>query len=138
MPIAGMRGLSPFDNDSAANESFEALHTVVVTLVHLIFSDTIGPADEDDVVQETSIKVWIYWKTRPIFNPRAFIRRVVYTVIIDMQRRFKPPLFPEWPRDESWEINEFTLLAHDPFRHGKPQFIAIREKSYDANLYHVA
>lgn len=138
MPIAGMRGLSPFDNDSAANESFEALHTVVVTLVHLIFSDTIGPADEDDVVQETSIKVWIYWKTRPIFNPRAFIRRVVYTVIIDMQRRFKPSLFQEWPRDESGEINEFALLAHDPLRQENPELIVMQEESYDETLNQVA
>src|SRR5258708_36853817 len=115
MPIAGMRGLSPFDNDSAANESFEALHTVVVTLVHLIFSDTIGPADEDDVVQETSIKVWIYWKTHPIYNPWAFVRRVVYTVIIDMQRRFKPSMFQKRPPRRFCKINETALFGYDLF-----------------------
>jgi DNA-directed RNA polymerase specialized sigma24 family protein len=133
-----MRSPSPFDNDSDANESFEVLHTVVVTLVHLIFSGPIGPADEDDVVQETSIKVWVYWKTRPIFNPWAFVRRVVYTVIIDMQRRFKPSLFQEWPRDEFGEINELALLAHDPSLQEDPEWIAVQEESYDETLNRMA
>lgn len=138
MTTSGMRGPSSCDNDSDANESFEALYTVVVTLVHLIFSDTIGPADEDDVVQETSIKVWAYWKTRPIFNPWAFVRRVVYTVIIDMQRRFKPRLFQEWPRDEFGEINELTLFAHDPLQQEDPEWITMQEESYDETLNRVA
>lgn len=133
-----MRGPSPFDNDSVANESFEALYTIVVTLVHLIFSDTIGPADKDDVVQETSIKVWVYWKTRPIFNPWAFVRRVVYTVIIDMQRRFKPSLFQEWPQDEFGEINELALLAHDPLQQEDPECVVMQEESYNETLNQLA
>lgn len=138
MTTIGMKSQSPFDNNSDTNESFEALHTVVVTLVHLIFSDPIGPADKDDVAQETSIKIWLYWKTRSIFNPKAFVRRVIYTVIIDMQRRFKPSLFQEWPRDEFNEMNELALLAHDPLQQEDPEWIVMQEESYDETLNQVA
>jgi DNA-directed RNA polymerase specialized sigma24 family protein len=138
MTLADMRGPSSFDNDPVANESFETLHTVIVTLVHLIFSGTIGPVDEDDVAQETSIKVWGYWKARRIYNSRAFVKRVVFSVIIDMQRRFKPSLFQEWPRDDFGEINELALLAHDPLQQEDPEWIVMQEESYDETLNRLA
>jgi DNA-directed RNA polymerase specialized sigma24 family protein len=138
MPIVDIRNQPPSDNDSAANESFEALHIIIVKLVHLMFSDTIGPADEDDVAQEVSIKVWGYWRTRSIYHPRAFVGRVVYTVISDMHRHFKPSLFQEWPRDEFGEINEFALPAHHLLQYEDPEWIVTQEESYDAILNRLA
>ncbi len=134
MNFDDMRGPSPFDSDPMANESFEVLHSVIVTLVHLMFSGTIGPVDEDDVIQETSIRVWSYWKTHRIYNSWGFVRRVVYTVKIDMQRRFKSSLFQEWPRDEFGEINELALFEHDLLQQEDPEWLAIQEESYDETI----
>lgn len=138
MTIDVMHNPSPFDNDPAANESFEAMYSVIIIIVHLVSPSTIGPADQDDVVQETSIKVWSYWKTHPIYNLQAFIRQVVHTVIIDIQRRFKPSMFREFPRDESGKIREDTLQWWEIREETNPEWQVIDDEQYAETIERMA
>lgn len=111
MTTGSHSGPSPYDCDGRGDAPFAALHSVVVTIVRLEFSGTIGPLDRDDVEQETALRVWNYWLTRPILNPPAFIRRTVKNVVIDLMRKFKPWLYQDVPYDESGEICEDMLLC---------------------------
>lgn len=109
MATDGLRGPSPFDSDAAADESPEMLYSVVVTIVNGEHPDPIGPVGCDDMAHEVFIKVWLYQQTRPIYSLKSFIRRVLSNVRVDMQRKFKPSLYQEFPRDEFGEVREDLL-----------------------------
>jgi hypothetical protein len=102
-------GPSPFDSDAAANESPETLYSMVVTIVNGEHPDPIGPVGCDDMAHEVFLKVWLYQQTRPIYSLKPFIRRVLSNVCVDMQRKFKPSFYQEFPRDEFGEVREDLL-----------------------------
>jgi DNA-directed RNA polymerase specialized sigma24 family protein len=105
----GIFGPSPFDSD--ADESPEMLYAVVMTIVNGEHPDPIGPVGCDDMAHEVFLKVWLYQQTRPIYSLKPFIRRVLSNVRVDMQRKFKPSLYQEFPRDEFGEVREDLLRS---------------------------
>lgn len=109
MAIEGLRGPSPFDGDAAVDESPETLYSVVVTVVNGEHPDPIGPVGCDDMAHEVFMKVWLYQQTRPIHGLKSFIRRTLSNVRVDMQRKFKPSLYQEYPQDEFGEAREDLL-----------------------------
>jgi len=129
MKDSGIRGPSSFDSDAAADESFDALFSVIASVVHCECSTiVIGPVDEDDIVQEVSIKVWRYWLIHPITHPRAFIRLVASRVLIDCRRKLKPRLYQSFPVDESGETCEDTFGWLETLPEDDPEWRALNEE----------
>ncbi len=63
----------------------------------------------DEIVQNTRIKLWLALQKGPITNPKAYIRRVVYTESVDMVRRYKHahPL----PINDEGELNQGNVIV---------------------------
>jgi len=122
----GFYGPSSFDSDVAADESFDALFSVIVSTVHYECSTTvIGPVDEDDIVQEVSIKIWLYALAHPIYCPKALIRRTAHNLCIDLQRKHKPSLYQPFPEDDIGETCEDTFAWMDTLPEDDPEWCAI-------------
>lgn len=67
-----------------------------------------GDLDTDELAQKVRIKLWHALQKGTIHNPRAYIQRVVDTVIIDVMRRSRPVLPLMW--DEEGELYQGNLL----------------------------
>ena len=125
-------GPSPFDSDDAADESPEMLYSVVVTIVNSEYSDAIGPVGCDDMAHEVFMKVWTYRQTRPIYSLKSFIRRVLSNVRIDMQRKFKPSLYQDFPRDEFGAIREDLLRPLGTAGESDPALLVLDDEQHAA------
>lgn len=130
----GFRGPSPFDSDAAVDESPEMLYSVVVTIVNGEHPDPIGPVGCDDMAHEVFMKVWLYQQTRPIYSLKSFVRRVLSNVRVDMQRKFKPSLYQDFPRDESGEVREDLLRPLVASRESDLEQIVIDGEQYAARV----
>jgi DNA-directed RNA polymerase specialized sigma24 family protein len=64
----------------------------------------------DELVQLVRIKLWHALERKEIMYPKAYIRRIVYSEIVDMTRRQKRPVQP-LPEDEEGEIYSGKLLV---------------------------
>jgi DNA-directed RNA polymerase specialized sigma24 family protein len=64
----------------------------------------------DELVQLVRIKLWHALERKEILYPKAYIRRIVYSEIVDMTRRQKRPVQP-LPEDEEGEIYSGKLLV---------------------------
>ena len=122
MMVSNLPGPSPYDNDSGIDEMLEYYEYILaVTWRHV--PSNIGPVDSEDVAQEAFMKLWIISQKQPIENPKAYIRRIVHTVLIDMIRKFKPHLYQALPVDEDGEIQEGNLVAIPGAGLGDPETI---------------
>lgn len=65
--------------------------------------------DVDDLAQRVRIKFWHALQEKEITYPKAFIRRIVHSEIVDMMRKQKPIL--ALPEDEDGEIYCGEVLA---------------------------
>jgi RNA polymerase sigma factor (sigma-70 family) len=64
----------------------------------------------DELIQLARIKLWHALEKKEIMYPKAYIRRIVYSEIVDMTRRQKWPVQP-LPEDEEGEIYSGKLLV---------------------------
>jgi DNA-directed RNA polymerase specialized sigma24 family protein len=64
----------------------------------------------DELVQLVRIKLWHALERKEITYPKAYIRRIVYSEIVDMMRRQKRPV-QQLPEDEEGEIYSGKLLV---------------------------
>ena len=138
MTFYDMIGPSPYDSDPDVDTSFEPMYSVVLSVVHHMYPGTIGPADEDDIANETAFKVWRYWETNPIDHPWAFISLVVRSVKSDMYRKFNPSLYQDFPRDESGNINESLLPSQDASLEADPEWVVLQDENYAELIDRVA
>lgn len=64
----------------------------------------------DELAQLVRIKLWHALERKEIMYPKAYIRRIVYSEIVDMTRRQRRPVQP-LPEDEEGEIYSGKLLV---------------------------
>ena len=88
---------------------------VAVVREHVALDPTlIRPAvrdlEIDELVQLVRVKLWHALEKKEITYPKAYIRRIVYSEIVDMTRRQKWPVQP-LPEDEEGEIYSGKLLV---------------------------
>ena len=110
MTVSNLPGPSPYDNDSGIDEMLEYYEYILAVTWRQVPSN-IGPIDSEDIAQETFMKLWIISQKQPIENPKAYIRRIVHTAVVDMVRKFKPHLYQALPVDEDGEIQEGNLVV---------------------------
>ncbi len=71
----------------------------------------------DELMQRVRIKFWRALERRPILYPHNYIKRIIRSEIIDMQRQRKPSV--SLPTDDDqwlfWELNSLVIAdTHDP------------------------
>ena len=102
-------GPSPYDNDPGIDEILE-YHEYILAVTRRQVPCNIGPIDSEDIAQEAFVKLWIISQRQPIENPKAYIRRIVHTTVVDTLRKFKPHLYQALPVDDDEEIQEGNLV----------------------------
>ena len=122
MTTSNLPGPSPYDNDLGLDEMLE-YYDYILALARRQGPGSIGPIDSDDVAQEAFIKLWTVSQKQPIENPKAYIRRIVHTVEVDLVRKFKPQLYQALPIDEDGEIQEGKLVVTPGTELGDPETI---------------
>ena len=122
MTVSNLLGPSPYDNDSGIDEMLEYYEYILAVTWRQVPSN-IGPIDSEDVAQEAFMKLWIISQKQPIENPKAYIRRIVHTTVVDMVRKFKPHLYQALPVDEDGEIQEGNLVVIPGAELGDPEAI---------------
>ena len=122
MTVSNLPGTSPYDNDSGIDEMLEYYEYILAVTWRQVPSN-IGPIDSEDVAQEAFMKLWIISQKQPIENPKAYIRRIVRTTVVDMVRKFKPHLYQALPVDEDGEIQEGNLVVIPGAELGDPEAI---------------
>ena len=110
MTVSNLPGTSPYDNDSGIDEMLEYYEYILAVTWRQVPSN-IGPIDSEDIAQEAFMKLWIISQKQPIENPKAYIRRIVHTTVVDMVRKCKPHLYQALPVDEDGEIQEGNLVV---------------------------
>ncbi len=109
MTVSNLPGPSPYDNDLGIDEMLE-YYAYILAVTWRQVPSNIGPIDSEDIAQETFMKLWIISQKQHIENPKAYIRRIVHTAVVDMVRKFKPHLYQALPGDEDGEIQEGNLV----------------------------
>ena len=122
MTVSNLPGTSPYDNDSGIDEMLEYYEYILAVTWRQVPSN-IGPIDSEDVAQEVFMKLWIISQKQLIENPKAYIRRIVHTTVVDMVRKFKPHLYQALPVDEDGEIQEGNLVVIPGAELGDPEAI---------------
>jgi DNA-directed RNA polymerase specialized sigma24 family protein len=122
MTVSNLPGPSPYDNDLGIDEMLEYYEYILAVTWRQVPSN-IGPIDSEDIAQETFMKFWIISQKQHIENPKAYIRRIVHTAVVDMARKFKPHLYQNLPVDEDGEIQEGNLVVIPGAELGDPETI---------------
>jgi DNA-directed RNA polymerase specialized sigma24 family protein len=78
--------------ENRADELLESFDSSILRRVRGSFRKYGIPASEvEDAIQEVRLRLFIAASARPIREPERYIFRIVHSVLIDMQRRIKPP-----------------------------------------------
>jgi DNA-directed RNA polymerase specialized sigma24 family protein len=110
-------GPSPNDDDfeteksRESSESSETYYPLFIALAWGFLPTSCGIVEYEDVAHEAFLKFWLLYDNQPIRSPKAYIRRIVYTVMIDMIRKYRPHFFQALPVDEDGELREGYLLT---------------------------
>src|SRR5579859_2857403 len=112
IPVTRMnnRGPSPYDSDLGTHEWVEKYFPLMLALARQAVPAAIGPVDYEDVAQEAFIKLLLIAQKQPIESPKAYIRRVVHTIVVDMARKYKPLHYSVFSTDADGEIQEDNLI----------------------------
>jgi DNA-directed RNA polymerase specialized sigma24 family protein len=105
-------GLSPYDSDSDIEELLERIDPYIVAQVEKILagSPDIAPRMErDELAQRVRINLWYALQERPIWNIKAYIRRIVHNEFVNVLRGREPPL--PLPVTEDGELLEGDILV---------------------------
>lgn len=106
---------APAENDVSAEELLEQLDSYIVALVRQMVRRTkigdpsISNLECDEIIQQARIKLWMMLNKRPVTHPKAYIRTIVHTIMIDRLRMRRPPL--PLPVDEEGELYTGTVIA---------------------------
>src|SRR2546421_7058848 len=121
------------DSDPITDEMLEHFQYIrVVAQSHVLTS--IGPIDSDDVAQEACIKFWLICQKQTIASPKAYIRRIVLTVIADSVRKYKSQLYQALTINEHGEIFEDYLTNVDQAERSNPETILVQQESLDESM----
>ena len=111
MGTLDVRGPFEYDDDPDIDEFINKHVFYIQDLARKEFSQNIGPAERDDLVQDSLIKLWLISKRTTLTNPKAYIRRIVHTTVVDTLRKFKPHLYQALPVDDDGEIQEGNMVV---------------------------
>src|SRR5437016_5208964 len=124
-PVDPLLTVSPFDDDGSdqKEEILKEYEPYIRSLVRKQFPRNMVHPDVldlaiDEVAEEALVKLWFALQHDCITNVKAYVRRIVRSVIVDMRRKHKPtqPL----PVDEEGELYQGDVIAtvgqgwHDP------------------------
>lgn len=107
-------GPSSYDDDFETlqpRESSETYYPLFIALASGFLPTSSGIVEYEDVAHEAFIKFLLIYDCQPIRSPKAYIRRIVYSVMIDMIRKYRPNFFQALPVDEDGELREGYLLT---------------------------
>jgi RNA polymerase sigma factor (sigma-70 family) len=102
-------GPSPYDSDPGIDE-VEEYYEYILAVTRRQVPSNIGPIDSEDIAQEAFIKLWGVSCKQSIENPKAYIRRIVHTTVVDTLRKCKLQ-YQAFPVDEDGEIQEGNLVV---------------------------
>src|SRR6266487_660471 len=91
----------------------------------------IGPVDQDDITQDAFMRFWLISEKQPISSPKAYIHRIVSTVIVDLARKYRPHLYQGLPVDEDGEVYEGLLLDAAELELHNPETIIEQQEACD-------
>jgi DNA-directed RNA polymerase specialized sigma24 family protein len=128
MEPSDISGLSPYSINPVADNMLEHFQYILYIAKRYVPS-YIGPVDSDDVAQEASIKFWLICQKQTIESPKAYIRTIVYTVVADMVRKYKPQLYQALSTDEHGEILESYLINLEEAEQRNPERILELQES---------
>jgi DNA-directed RNA polymerase specialized sigma24 family protein len=124
---------SMYDSNLITDDMLEHFQYIrIVAQSHVLTS--IGPIDSDDIAQEACLKFWLIYQKQTIASPKAYIRRIVLTVIADNVRKYKPHLYQALSIDEHGEILEGYLTNTDETERSNPETILERQQSLDESM----
>jgi RNA polymerase sigma factor (sigma-70 family) len=102
-------GPSPYDSDPGIDE-VEEYYEYILAVTRRQVPSNMGPIDSEDIAQEAFIKLWGVSRKQSIENPKAYIRRIVHTTVVDTLRKCKFQ-YQAFPVDEDGEIQEGNLVV---------------------------
>jgi RNA polymerase sigma factor (sigma-70 family) len=123
MDILDLRGPSPYDCDAGLSECVENYYPLLLALARKAVPNNIGPVDYEDIAQDAFLKLWLISQNKSLETPKAYIKRIVHTVVIDMARKYKPNLYQALPTDEDGEVQEGNLIVTPSAELGDPETI---------------
>jgi len=103
------------EKDVSVEELLEQYDSYIVALVRQrVYRTKIGdlPISDlecDEIIQQVRIKFWTMLSQKNVEYPKAYLRMIVHTIMIDKQRARKPPL--PLPVDEEGELYAGTVIA---------------------------
>jgi RNA polymerase sigma factor (sigma-70 family) len=133
MDPSDLRGSSTYYNDPLPDIMLEHFQYILYFAQKYV-SSNIGPVDSDDVAQEACIKFWLICKKQHIDSPRAYIRKIVHTIVADMVRKYKSQLFQTLSIDEHGEISEIYLMNVEEAELSNPETILEQKESLDETM----
>ena len=122
-----------YHDDSAANIMLQHFLYILNIAQKLVSSD-FGSFDSDDVAQEVCIKFWLICQKQHIDSPKAYIRKIVHTIVADMFRKYKPNLYQTLTIDEQGEISEIYLMNVEEAELSNPETILQQKESLDETM----
>ena len=131
MTAPDIRGPSPYDSDPGINQCVEKYFPLILALARMEAPNNIGPVDYEDVAQEAFIKLLLIVDKQPIKSPKAYIRRIVHTVVVDMVRKFKSHQYQALPVDGEGEIQEGCLIVTPSAELDNPETILEEKEAVD-------
>jgi RNA polymerase sigma factor (sigma-70 family) len=131
MAAPDIRGPSPYDSDPGINQCVEKYFPLILALARMEAPNNIGPVDYEDVAQEAFIKLLLIVDKQPIKSPKAYIRRIVHTVVVDMVRKFKSHQYQTVSVDGEGEIQEGCLIVTPSAELDNPETILEEKEAVD-------
>jgi DNA-directed RNA polymerase specialized sigma24 family protein len=112
MAMLNLPGSSAYDSD--ADEILEQYDAYIVALVQKkiprnCVRDEVLHDEIDELAQNVRIKLWQALRKKRINNPKAYIRSIVYTEVIDIVRQ--RPLTLPLPLTEEGELYQGNLVV---------------------------
>ncbi len=124
----------PAESDIGSNECIEQYFPLVYICARRAFPTNIGPFDSDDLAQEACVKLWLLSRKQIIQSPKAYIRRLVQSVKVDLLRKYKIQGYQALPMDEDGELQEGHLIVTQSLELGDPETILEQDESFDELL----
>jgi DNA-directed RNA polymerase specialized sigma24 family protein len=127
-------GPSAYDSDLGLNECVEKYYPLILALARNAAPANIGPVDYEDIAQDAFLKLLLISQKQSIESPKAYIRRIVHTVVVDMARKYKPHLCQAFSTDEDGEIQEGKLVGMSSAELRNPETILEEKEAVDERM----
>jgi hypothetical protein len=110
-----------FVNKKLLEDKLESLETIISAEVEKR-AYGLSPQQSDEIKQNVRIKLWHALEARLILHPPAYIRAIVQSVFIDLNRGRRPP--ESLSLDDYDEINRGRVLINQSEGWGNPEYVA--------------